>query len=469
VIAALVIGFTLWRGGWWPFTVEVGSPLVPAPQLNAKQAVRYSGVAQVRGDAACTGWLIDTHSGDGPAYVITNGHCAKGDTLAPTAVGLDLPARGGVLFGRGGRTGPYPVPTRRVAYTSMNGTDVAVLELSATFAQLVNDGIRPYRPATPLPSGRLATNVAVPVTGVAASQVVPRAGQCITGQPVGVIELGWFFDDAQAVDCPGVLGGSSGSPLFDRADRVVGMINTTTAGALPGGECWLNKPCERTDSGVTVAPDTSYALPVDGLSACFPDGRFQLADSCPLPRPGVVLDTSVTRVNAEGGAISATVTAPGQATLRVGVAPLTAADSCADDATYTSTVPAGPQPTKITTTLPAEEGFYVWCVSDPTDGDTTARVILERDLTPPVRTPRLSVDQGPAGYRVQPVISPPELSGFRIKAGPASSTNCDDPAGYRPFLRVPAFIPNRALPAVFCYVGADLAGNETSALSRTLS
>ncbi len=67
--------------------------------------------------------------------------------------------------------------------------------------------------------------------GVPAGQVAPRLGQCVTGHQIGVIEFGWFFDDAQAVDCPGVLGGSSGSPLFDRTDQVVGMINTTTVGA----------------------------------------------------------------------------------------------------------------------------------------------------------------------------------------------------------------------------------------------
>ena len=42
-------------------------------------------------------------------------------------------------------------------------------------------------------------------------------------------------------------------------------------------------------------------------------------------------------------------------------------------------------------------------------------------------------------------------------------------AGYQPFRRVPTFIPTGRLPAVFCYVGADLAGNETPAFGRTFS
>ncbi len=94
--------------------------------------------------------------------------------------------------------------------------------------------------------------------------------------------------------------------------------------------------------------------------------------------------------------------------------------------------------------------------------------MLERDLTPPAGTPRLSVEEGSEGVRAQPVFSVPELLHFRIKYGPPASTDCDDPTGYRPFLRVPAFIPARDLPVTYCYVGADLAGNETPVYRRTL-
>jgi hypothetical protein len=213
-------------------------------------------------------------------------------------------------------------------------------------------------------------------------------------------------------------------------------------------------------------------ISVEGLGECFADGRFTLADACPLPRPGVVLDIGVTTLNAAGSDITAGITAPVRTTLRTGLAPLTAADSCAEEATYTGSVTAGPQSSEINTTLPPEEGFYVWCVApqtgaDPSDGGPV-RAVLERDLTPPVRTPRLSVDSSELGYRVQPVFSPPELSDFRIKSGPETSTDCADAAGYRPFLRVPAFVPAGRLPATFCYIGADLAGNQTPPYSRRL-
>ncbi|GAA3611123.1 S1 family peptidase [Microlunatus ginsengisoli] len=469
LIAAAAIGFNLWRGGWWPFTVEVASPLVPAPQLDNEQAERYSGVAQIREDSACTGWLLDTQA-DGPAYLITNGHCTQARNLLPTEVGLDLPAESAVTFGRGGRASSLTVKAKRVVYSSMNGTDVSVVELNASLPRLRNNGIEAYRPAPQLPSGRLVDNVGVPVQGVPAGQIAPRIGQCVTGEPVGVIELGWFFDGAQAVDCPGILGGSSGSPLFDRTDRVVGMITTTTAGATAaGGECWLNKPCERTESGARVVPDTSYAVGVQELTGCFPDGRFALADGCSLPRPGLVASAVLASVNAGTDTISAELTAPRPTSVWTGVAPLTDADACADPATYERTVAAGQRKTVIQTDLPTAEGFYVWCLQDVAAPDQPARVVLQRDLTPPARTPRLSVEQGKEGVRVQPVFSPPELSDFRIKYGPAASTDCADTAGYVAFRRVPAFIPADALPVRFCYVGADLAGNETPVFSRDLS
>ncbi len=468
LVAALGIGFTLWRDGWWPFSVEVGSTAVPAPQLDAKQSVRYSGVAQVREDSSCSGWLIDTDSADGPGYLVTNGHCTQSRNLPPTRVAVDLPAGGVVTFGRGGRTAPMSVTTSRVAYSTMNGTDIAVIELSATLGELTNSGIRSYRPAALLPAGRSATNVGVPVDGVPVGQVAPRVGRCVTGNPVGVIEFGWFFDHAQSVDCPGIRGGSSGSPLFDRTDRVIGMINTTSGRASSGGECWLDKPCERTESGVETVPDTSYAVSVDALEWCFSGGRFALTDACPLPRPGVVVRTGVTVLNADSDEIRAEVTTPAQTTLRSGVARLTASDSCADDATYDSSARAGSQAVSLSTELPAEEGFYVWCVSDPST-DTVVGVVLQRDLTPPARTPRLSVNASDEGYRVMPVFSPPELSDYRIKVGPAATADCQDQNGYQRFRRVPIFVPAARLPVVFCFVGADLAGNETPAFSRELS
>ena len=98
------------------------------------------------------------------------------------------------------------------------------------------------------------------------------------------------------------------------------MINTTTVGARPGGACWLDNPCERTDNGAVPVPDTSYAIAVDGLDSCFPNGYFALTDSCPLPRPGVVVKPTVAAVNADGNEITAQVTTPTATTLRTGVA-----------------------------------------------------------------------------------------------------------------------------------------------------
>jgi len=252
-------------------------------------------------------------------------------------------------------------------------------------------------------------NVGVPVQGVPVGQVAPRIGTCVTGHQVGVIELGWFFDDAQAVDCPGILGGSSGSPLFDRTDQVVGMINTTTAGALPGGECWLGNPCERTDAGVEAVPGTSYAVAVAGLAGCFPDGRFALVSGCPLPPPGVVAAIGVTSVDATHDTVSAELTAPTGTTLRSGVAPLSAADSCADEATYTQTVAAGPTRTTVQATVPEAEGFSVWCLQDPARPEQPAQRMRQAEQHQP------GIGQGEEPQREQP--QPAHLSrGFRWRA-----------------------------------------------------
>ena len=287
-----------------------------------------------------------------------------------------------------------------------------------------------------------------------------------------MIELGWFFDDAQAVDCPGVLGGSSGSPLFDRTDQVVGMITTTTAGAQAGGDCWLNKPCERTADGARAVPDTSYAVSVTGLAGCFPDGVFALTAGCSLPVPGVVAALGVTAVNADVDTVTAELTAPRATSIRTGVAPLTDADSCADPATYTGTngggtIAAGRTAT-AQATVPKAEGFYVWCLQDTAARDATgqgrARARPDAARPDPPALGRGGVGGGPSAAGVLgsgAVPLPDQVRAARQHGLRRSDRLPAVPAGA-------GVHPGEGSAVTYCYVGADLAGNETPVYRRTL-
>ena len=214
--------------------IQVGSPT--ASRLRSSTAIRRSGTPvspRSKRTPSCSGWLIDTRSADGP------GTWSPTDT-APRAATVRRPSRRRparrrlVTFGRGGPHGSLPGAGQPRRLLTMNGTDIAVIELDATFGradQRRRSGLSTGRACCP--RGAWRSNVGVPVERCAGQPGrAARSGSVV--QPAtrsASIEFGWFFDDAQAVDCPGILGGSSGSPLFDRTDRVVGMINTTTVGA----------------------------------------------------------------------------------------------------------------------------------------------------------------------------------------------------------------------------------------------
>jgi hypothetical protein len=373
LFALLVVGFGLWRDGWWPFTPTIGSATVPAPPTSA---ARYSGVVQVREDAACTGWLLDTGHPDAAAYVVSSGRCSQARRLLPTGVGLDLPATGQVQFGLGRGTTMYGVRIDRVVYTTMNGTDLSVLALATTLGQLQARGIDAYRPVGPPAGQRVVTAVGVPVQGLASSQIALRAGECQSGGAAAAVEGSWFFEPAVALQCPGVVDGSSGSPVFNRSAEVAAVLTTTTAGTGSGGDCALGKPCRLTAAGTSVVPDESYAMPVRGLDDCFPQGRFALGGECPLPGQTLVASAVQPARAGPGESVSVSVTAPTEATVRVGVAPLTSSDACAQPETYGSTANVGPRPTTVPLAVPAGAGRYVACLAE--DSGSWARVPVER-------------------------------------------------------------------------------------------
>ena len=264
------------------------STTTPAPPVQASDAERWSGVARITGDVSCTGVLLDTGEGDGPAYLLTAGRCGPARDADPNAVLTNQPVDATATFKVISGVPSVSVPVARVAYSSMKGTDVSVLRLDATLAELRGQGLRPDAIVPAAAAARFpVTDVGVPVDGIDPTGVVLRAGSCRLGASADLVESSWLFDQMQANNCPGAVGGSSGSPLFNDADQVVAMLTTTTAGALPGGACFRDTPCVRTRSGVTVEADTSYAVAAAGLDRCFQGGTFGLGKDCPLPKPAL--------------------------------------------------------------------------------------------------------------------------------------------------------------------------------------
>ena len=484
------------------------SPALPLPPADAgdtsEEAVllqnqdgrydAYGGIARFDGPSTCTATLLQTATGaaaaQAPAYVLTNGHCvgiwgADGVILAQDPPASTITLR----FGYFAYTADSPVAeAHAVSWATMKGTDLAVVRLDTTLGDLAAKGIDPFPIAAAVPApGTAVANVAapigVPIVDIPEDQRFLRLGTCtVEGDPVGLIERQWRWWSAIRTDCPDVWPGSSGSPILDIATgELVGAINTTTIGSEGGTDCWLGRPCEVTATGTEVRADTSYAMPVSGLLACFgADGTLDVTgEACPLD-PGVgptitdfVGAVDPTREPAPGR--------PSRTTWAVTVESATlpyyryrlgsvATTDCRDEAGYGAPVAIADTPV-IEDPLPTTEGVYIACVL----GGPTATVgpdwqeprfaslsLAFIDQTPPAATVEWSiVGDATTGWQVEPIFKAPELSSFDLKVGPRASTDCAVMDGYAPYRRIPIQVMPEEAPATVCAIGYDDAGNAT--------
>lgn len=449
---------------------------------NAAGDSELSGIARLNGASSCTGAFVHpSGDDDAPAYLITNGHCAQ--EWDANRVFIDVPVEGwSATFNYFVDTveEQVSVPVSRVAYSTMKGRDVALLELETTAGELIAQGIRPLTIADGMPEEPFAMRVVgVPVSSVPADLSYLREERCLAVGRADLLEFIWHFNDAVINACQDIYGGSSGSPVFAGDDAaVIALINTTNIGGRTA--CGLGNPCEVRPDGVVMNPDTSYATPVAAVGACFgEDGRFDLsAAGCPLD--------DGRQLSLEGfppqGIQSVTVTADGSEqvagwnTALVGDLPYfrykigrAGEVDCRTEEGYSEVV-ALAERSLIDEPLPPEEGFYVLCVlageSPEVDGtwqpvERPTMVWAEIDMTPPALRPELSIaPDGFGGFRFEPLFAPPELSHFEVLFGPAEEIDCADRDAYVPYRRFPFNLPPEQVPARICVVGFDVAGNE---------
>ncbi len=444
-----------------PMPTSTGGDPAAAPSeplVNAKgQSAAYSGVGQITGfGSSCTGFLLDVGPSAGPAYAMTNGHCVG--LFDSTTVLRDQPAVGATMTFRLFADTPKAklvVPIRSVRYASMRGTDVAIIQLGSTRAAL--SGLPGYRLGPPPRAGTTIRVVGIPVNGLPAADHVLRATGCTAAGTHRLLEWVWVWDAAQANDCRGIVGGSSGSPVFHAGSSQVvgGIINTTTIGAGDLLGCYLGQPCQLDRSGVIRKKRTSYAMPVAAWAKCFTaNGFVPTAGGCPAERASVSV-TDTARAVQPGGRWQATV--EGTATPLTKSGPAATTD-CRRAVGYAVDAGASTAP------LPTADGFYLLCAAAPnTDGRPNVAgagyAVVEVDGTPPTAPLRLSTLVDAQDVRVEPIFSPPEYSGFLLKAGPPTATDCGDPNGYAVYRRIPLTIAISDLPATLCVIGEDEAQN----------
>jgi len=470
-------------------TTPGGSQLLDGRDpVNAK----YRAIGRFRGGLTCTAVFVQTGTNPAaPAYALTSGHCPA--ILGSNDITLDAPpaAESEVVFNYFANTeqARVHVPVARIEHATMKGHDIAVLRLARTVGELGTLGIAPLGIAPSFPAaGAPIDVVGAPLTPSSDDDFL-RHERC-TERPslVNLIEFQWHFLDARPNDCIDIRSGSSGSPVFAReGSQIHALMNTTARGSEDITDCYADRPCELTATGYTVHPDASYATPIVGLGACFDEhGNFDRRRApCPLD--------DARQLEVQGGPLGANQPYVMDNGVRrrlrwdralrhpefthyrykTGPAPST---NCRDLAGYGAPI-ALDATTTIRDEIPEAEGFYYLCLlggQSAQPGATWqdprfARIEqVQIDTTPPRRLPGTLVhDFGADGLRVELIFYPPELSQYRYKVGPPSSTDCTQPDGYDDYVRVAVPIPADSLPAKLCIVGADEAGNVAPPFART--
>ncbi len=275
------------------------SPASPGGLFQQAQATGTSltAVGRTSGlEQPCTAWLLDAGAaGEGSAYAMTSARCVGQTDPSSIVAGEDVPDAT-VEFNAFAplTTARQPdlvtAPIEAVEWASVRGTDMAVLRLGATYAELAERGVRPIDPVAAAEKGAEILIAGVPVEGIAPNQQFLRGSRCQVGETTDLLEDALLGYDLQGSDCAGILEGSAGSPVFNPAGEAVAMVTTTTIGATQETACALGLPCEVAEDGrIAVKDDTSYMVPVAALASCFPEGTFTLGGGCALEDPASVL------------------------------------------------------------------------------------------------------------------------------------------------------------------------------------
>src|SRR5262245_60747230 len=206
---------------------------------NAAGDTASNSVVRVQARAICTGVFLATTGEDDPregaqsAWVATNSHCV--DFPGANDVHLDLPGSGSVVFDFfiDTQARQLRVPIRRVAYSSMKGQDLALVELTARVDELRRAGFEPWRPPLTLPADDEPVVVVGAPLQADPRQAFLRLAACrLEGRAPLLLEFSWHWYGFERNGCSDIQAGSSGSPVISRrSGRLVALINTSNEGA----------------------------------------------------------------------------------------------------------------------------------------------------------------------------------------------------------------------------------------------
>lgn len=440
--------------------------LLPAIPLDNRDGSRdhWQGIGRLTTGHTCTATLLDTLETTGvqrpPAYVLTAGHCIN---LSNGQIMQNQPIQGTMTFNYFGDAEKHKTYNlKNVKWRSMQGVDIAIVQLDVSLKTLMEDGIKPLKLATGTP----ALNSEVLVVGAPQYRTLEMTACTLKSAP-DIIEGDWVWRNNFKTRCKSIKGGVSGAPLLDRyTNEIIGVVGTGNKHP-PAVPCDLNEPCIPTRKGYSAIEGDLYGSLVPHLRSCFRSG-FLFENHCELyPTFNVETDRLTSakykkiKISESGHAIAPTwdyrfsidTAFYRHKTVRV-------AKQCENPLHYSAAISS--ENAIINTKIGSRTGRYFLCII----GTNSSRaelppgllrnalslpiVLIEDEIVP---LPDLSLKKRPA-YIGE--ASEGASTMYAHKVAPSGSTDCQAPDGFSPTSEyMEVYRLKKDLPATLCSVAYD--------------
>jgi hypothetical protein len=433
-------------------------------QNNSVVKKEISGVGLFEGSMSCTASFVEIPDMnlDSPAIVITNGHCTS-DFYLDNTIYTNSSINATIVFNKLEGVPDdklIQVKAKKILYSTMKGTDLAIIQLEVSNKSLIEKGVVPIKISNNIPL--IGTKLITYGYPRFLNPLYLRKSEDYLGAPSIISEFIWLWKNLYSAKFQNIYSGSSGSPVFaSNENAIFGIINTTTIGAV--GECELGAPCElRKNQKPIVLSNTSYIVDVTNLYKCFYKGEFDINyGNFPYEKPssfGIKLKNDVRNFsnNQLMQDIELIIDEPLNTSYKV--------ESFKEFDPLNSNNFSSNNSNIVYLKNPIDEGYYVISVMKNNQFNQVKYLTFKNDFTAPSEN-AISIESIPTdsgGYSVRPVFKYPELTQFDWKYGLASNCNCNDPTGYNTYNRIPIQVSKSELPYKICIIGYDLANNKTA-------